>query len=864
MSAKNETLSVHFQEARALLGKLEYQRGNLEGALRVFDGIDLQATVQNIIRDKPPSKKGRTRSETSFAVSQHSTNLVLEAIYLKAKSLQKLGKLTEAAQECKSVLDAVEKIFVDGIPDVLVDNKLQETISHAVELLPELWKKAGCYSEAMSAYRRALLSQWNIDNECCARIQKAFAVFLLYSGVDFCAPSLSVQIDGSYIPRNNLEEAILLLMILLRKAYLEKICLELLKKSLNEHEAPNDVVSLLLAAKICSEDVLLATDGVKYAQRAIANANESNAHLKGVGLRMLGLCLGKQAKVSSSDFERSRLQSEALKSLDSAVALECDNPDLIFELGILYAEHRNLDAALQCAKQYLDRTGGSMIRGWRLLALVLSAQQRFSEAEVVTDAALDETSKWDQGPLLRMKAKLKISQSLHMDAVETYRYLLALVQAQKKSYGPLGSSPQVEHEKVDEYEVWHGLASLYASLSRWKDAEICLGKARALKHYSAETLHTEGMMHEKLGDADKALAAYINAHLLEPKYVPSKILIGSLLCKMGGKMLPVARTLLSDALRIEPTNYMAWYYLGRIHKDEGRIADALDCFQAASMLKESDPGSSDLIPETHRVRERRARQGKITNSLYTVLQDQEYSKAFKVEIESFLKARDDQLNKLHNKFQSTPASNEFEEQDFSVECNTSKGIPISTNGFISVEHVKNTVNEAIANAYDARAQPFKSYIKPYTKRIEQLRVPENYQPPKFQQFNGHGDPRQHTAHFVETCNNADSDGDLLVKQFVLSLKDAAFDWYIDLEANSIDSWDDLQNKFFNRFYSVRLELCIQGMRWELCYILQGIKLKTFGELVTRAHRIEMSFNCKEDECLVDVSEDDGEHDDATP
>ncbi|KAL0434945.1 UNVERIFIED_CONTAM: hypothetical protein Sradi_0202400 [Sesamum radiatum] len=88
-----------------------------------------------------------------------------------------------------------------------------------------------------------------------------------------------------------------------------------------------------------------------------------------------------------------------------------------------------------------------------------------------------------------------------------------------------------------------------------------------------------------------------------------------------------------------------------------------------------------------------------------------------------VQARDDQLNKLHNKFQSIPPSNEFEEQDFLVECNTSKGNPVSTNGFVSVEHVKNTVNEAIANAYDARAQPFKSYIKPYTKRIEQLRVP---------------------------------------------------------------------------------------------------------------------------------------------
>ncbi|KAL0312734.1 UNVERIFIED_CONTAM: hypothetical protein Sradi_5672700 [Sesamum radiatum] len=236
-----------------------------------------------------------------------------------------------------------------------------------------------------------------------------------------------------------------------------------------------------------------------------------------------------------------------------------------------------------------------------------------------------------------------------------------------------------------------------------------------------------------------------------------------------------------------------------------------------------------------------------------------------------VQARDDQLNKLHNKFQSAPASNEFEEQDLSVECNTSKGIPVSTNGFVSVEHVKNTVNEAIAKTYETRVQAIKSYVKPYTRRIEQLRMPENYQPPKFQQFN-----------------------------------DTAFDWYIDLEANSINSWDDLQNKFFSRFYSARrtvsmtelanqyqekdepvldyinnwrnlslsckdalseistVELCIQGMHWELCYILQAIKPKTFGELATRAYGIEMSFNCKKNEYLVNASEDDGDDDDATP
>ncbi|KAL7163799.1 hypothetical protein ACSBR2_039843 [Camellia fascicularis] len=639
LNSEEEELIVH--------GRSEYEKGNVEGALSAFDGIDVHAAVQELqpLAEKQPSKKGRPSNESVHSSSQQAASLVLEAIYLKAKSLQKLGRVTEAANECKSVLDAVEKIFYHGIADVLVDNKLQEIVSGAVELLPELWKLDGRNHEAMSAYRRALLSQWNLDNDCCARIQKRFAIFLLYSGVEVGPPSLAVQIDGSYVPRNNLEEAILLMMILMRKFYLgktkwdpsvmehltfalslcsqtsvlakqleeimpgvfnrvnrwkamalcysgagqNKVSLNLLRKSLHKHEKPDDLKSLLLAAKICSEDALLAAEGVGYAQRAILHAQGLNEHLKGVSLCMLGLCLGKLAKVSSSDHERSRLQTDALKSLDEAIVLERNNFDLIFELGVQYAECWNLNAALRYAKQFIDATGGSILKGWRLLALILSAQQRFSEAEVVTDAALDETAKWEQGPLLRMKAKLKISQSIPMGAIETYRYLLALVQAQRTSFGPLRNLPQIEDDKVNEFEVWHGLAKLYSRLLHWKDAEICLGKAKELNEYSAETLHTEGIIGEAQGDMNKALAAFINALLLEPSHVPSKILIGGVLSKMGSKVSPVARCLLSDALKIEPTNRMAWYYLGLVHRDDGRISNAIDCFQAASMLEESDP-----------------------------------------------------------------------------------------------------------------------------------------------------------------------------------------------------------------------------------------------------------------------------------
>ncbi|KAK2355294.1 protein NPG1 [Trifolium repens] len=648
-TALRDGLSLTSEEARALLGKLEYQRGNVEGALRVFDGVDLKAAIQRLqtsLSEKPPVKKGPARAESPSSVTQHAASMVLEAIYLKAKTLQKLGRYNEAANECKQVLDAVEKVLSQGIPETQVDNRLQEIVSCAVELLPELWKQAGCYLEAITAYRHALLSQWNLDNDCCcARIQKAFAAFLLYSGVEASPPSFSVQIEGSYVPKNNIEEAILLLMIILRKCSLGKakwdpsvmehltfalsVCgetsilakqfqelmpgvyhridrwnslalclsgagqnksaLNLLRKSLHKHERPDDLIALLLAAKICSEDPYLGAEGAGYAQRAIDKAQGLNEHLKGVGLRMLGLCLGKQAKVASSDFERSMLQSKALQSLEDAVRLEQNNFDLIFELAIQYAEHRNLAVALRYAKQFFDKTGGSKLNGWRLLSLVLSAQKRFSEAEVVTDAALDETSKWEQGPLFRLKAKLKIAELRPMDAIEIYRYLLALVQAQKKSSGPQTLSSQDEDDKISEFDVWHGLANLYASLSHWKDAEICLQKARELKEYSAATIQTEGVVFDGRGQNDEALAAAANAVLVEPSHVPSKILMASLMLKNGPSALPVSRSILSDALRIEPTNRSAWYYLGLTHKDDGRLADAADCFQAAAMLEESDP-----------------------------------------------------------------------------------------------------------------------------------------------------------------------------------------------------------------------------------------------------------------------------------
>ncbi|GJV59973.1 hypothetical protein Tco_1466073 [Tanacetum coccineum] len=61
------------------------------------------------------------------------------------------------------------------------------------------------------------------------------------------------------------------------------------------------------------------------------------------------------------------------------------------------------------SKVGLAMLGRSMLRGQRPLALILSAQQRFPKAKVVSDAAARvEIVKWDDGLLLRLKTKLGI------------------------------------------------------------------------------------------------------------------------------------------------------------------------------------------------------------------------------------------------------------------------------------------------------------------------------------------------------------------------------------------------------------------------------------------------------------------------
>ncbi|KAL5718709.1 hypothetical protein ACHQM5_011586 [Ranunculus cassubicifolius] len=624
--------SMNIEVAKAMVGSLEYYKGNIDTALHILEGIDVAAVTPKIrfcISSTINRHKRRFKRDAIPVMPINDASLLVEAIYLKAKSLQTLGRHKEAAESCKVILDVFESALPEGVPSNFSTNhKLQEILTKSVKLLPELWKLADFPQDSILSYRRALLHQWNLDAKTIAKIQKEFSIFLLYGGTDATLPDGNTHNEGSFIPRNNTEEAILLLMILLKKSSLkiidwdpsildhlsfalsvsgglrelafqieslvpgalgrderyytlglcyhgfgeDSVALNLLRRLLRNIDKTNDTKALLMAANICRENPNLeyTQEGVEYAHRALSNVHNGCEQLTTSANCLLGSSLLSQGEGS---------QYEALQAFEAAEKTKyIEDFNALYHLALGNAELRNLDTAVYYAKKLLNLESGSNLEGWILYARILSAQKRFADAENVIGDALNHTSKWNQGGLLRTKAKLQIAQGDLKNAVETYSRILAII--------------RVNENKSLEVDTWHCLASVYMKMSRWSDAEDCLSRSESISPHRAATWHLKGLLYEAKGLDKEALIAFRTALDIDSCYVPSLVSAALNLKKSGNfQSVAIARGFLTEAVKLDKTNYSAWHSLGLIYKEEGGtwVEEAAECFANAASLEESQP-----------------------------------------------------------------------------------------------------------------------------------------------------------------------------------------------------------------------------------------------------------------------------------
>jgi len=98
-----------------------------------------------------------------------------------------------------------------------------------------------------------------------------------------------------------------------------------------------------------------------------------------------------------------------------------------------------------------------------------------------------------------------------------------------------------------------------------------------------------GLLFEAQSLHKEAFVSFSVSLSIEPDYIPCIISTAKLFLKLGIPSLPIARSFLMNALRLDPTNHDAWFNLGLVSKMEGSLQQAADCFQAAYELKLSAP-----------------------------------------------------------------------------------------------------------------------------------------------------------------------------------------------------------------------------------------------------------------------------------
>ncbi|KAL0440651.1 UNVERIFIED_CONTAM: hypothetical protein Sradi_0004000 [Sesamum radiatum] len=165
-------------------------------------------------------------------------------------------------------------------------------------------------------------------------------------------------------------------------------------------------------------------------------------------------------------------------------------------------------------------------------------------------------------------------------------------------------------------------------------------------------------------------------------------------------------------------------HLGGINEDDGDLKNDY----ASSIPRSTSSVAPVMVTNTTTLEEQIANLMKVIEGLAKHVQEQ-----------------DSQISKLMNKIDNTDAShvarNQIEAHDEAEtslkqqsnerEKSSTKELQVSSEGLIPVDQLKEFIMGTIQNKLSRNSKSSMTYTKPYTQRINNLKMPVDYQPDKF-------------------------------------------------------------------------------------------------------------------------------------
>ncbi|CAL8151986.1 unnamed protein product [Prunus armeniaca] len=115
---------------------------------------------------------------------------------------------------------------------------------------------------------------------------------------------------------------------------------------------------------------------------------------------------------------------------------------------------------------------------------------------------------------------------------------------------------------------------------------------------------------------------------------------------------------------------------------------------------------------------------------------------------------------------------------------------------------------------EARKGERPTYKKPYLAYIGQIPLSSCFKVPNFTLFNGedlHASSVEHIGRFFVQSIAIENNPLLKLRLFGNSLSGQAFTWYTSLTANSIQTWEQMENVFHDYYFKIQPKVTISDL-----------------------------------------------------